>query len=107
MICQDAFVAIPTFHICCLAVQFAIHRGPCQVQLKSEKHSHVEAQDKLKTEDKKISSETYYEENNSEIKKPDVQFNLKSDLKNQAENQMSKSPSVGELVKFAMRILIR
>ncbi|WAQ80988.1 hypothetical protein PtA15_1A326 [Puccinia triticina] len=105
-------VAVPTFHICCLAVQFAFHRGPA---LKAS----VAESEKRETVPKEVQADpaTIHKTTEGSLEhrhtgntgrrqlNPYVNLNQTQTTKLKDDPHSDNSPTVAELIKFSVGIV--
>ncbi|KAA1106197.1 hypothetical protein PGT21_030820 [Puccinia graminis f. sp. tritici] len=99
-------VAVPTFHICCLAVQFAFHRGPALKEPVSETEKHdIATTDPAKVIKSSGGSIETQSAPNTGRRKLNQLVNQKRTIKLKHDSHSNDSPAVAELIKFSIGIV--
>ncbi|PLW28681.1 hypothetical protein PCASD_26183 [Puccinia coronata f. sp. avenae] len=113
-ISANGLVAFPTLHICCLAVQFAFHRGPAlkEEALVVELTQGEAVADIVQAEPEKILQNTprsYAPQNlnTTELRKRSQFGRQKQPTKLDYSLHGTKSPNIAELIKFSVGIVAR
>ncbi|KNZ59677.1 hypothetical protein VP01_1682g5 [Puccinia sorghi] len=104
-------VAVPTFHICCLAIQFAFHRGPALKETPSEPSKREGVVQEVRTKPPVVlqSTGSCMEPQNTpnfsrrEVSRFGNQKQYSTKLKDDLHS--SNSPTVAELIKFSIGIV--
>ncbi|POW14902.1 hypothetical protein PSTT_02542, partial [Puccinia striiformis] len=98
-------VAIPTFHICCLAIQFAFHRGPAlkDPPIEPEKREAAEPASLIKNSQGSVEPHLTHI---TERRKTTLLASQKHAIKLNQDDDLNNRPTVAELIKFSIGIVV-